>query len=173
MTGTGALGRWSLLGTFNLDAEEVLHLLAHERGRRRSWADEPGDVRRALDSGPDIIVHEAADEDVTRQHLLRDGDLATVLELVDVFHGNLDVEDLVLESTSSDEMLEVGLHLLLITRVGVDHVPTTRQVVGALDARLVDFLNGVIDVVDDQLVDLNRFSFFNGIGHSYLSLKQG
>jgi hypothetical protein len=55
--------------------------------------------------------------------LAHDVDLAPGLEFHDLFHGNDDVEDLVFEMHRLDPRLEIGLHLVLIPRVGMHDEP--------------------------------------------------
>src|SRR5438552_2388309 len=75
----------------------------------------------------DHLDQEVAGEDLALNHLALAG-----LDLHDVFHGDHDVEDLVLHLHGTDPGVEVGLHLVLVARVGVHDVP----VAGAFEGRV-------------------------------------
>ena len=82
-----------------------------------------------------VVVEVAAHQQVAGEHLLLDDDLLAVLELDDVFHRDDDLVDALLHVHGRGAGLEVLLDLLLVARLGVDHVPLARPVVGALDRR--------------------------------------
>ena len=89
-------------------------------------ADEAGDARGVPDGAPGLVGEVHAD-----QHVAGDPDAAdqlalAVLDLGDLFHGDLDLEDVVLHVEAGDAGLEVGLHAVLVAGVGVDDVPVAR-----------------------------------------------
>src|SRR6202163_3635980 len=140
--------------TLHLDLEDALHLAPRQRRGLGPGADEPGDAGGVADHRPGVVVEVAPGEEVAGENLLLDHDLLAVLELDDVLHGDHDLEDPVLHVHRDDPALEVGLHLVLVAGVGVDHEPPPGPVVGALDdgellllvveAGLVqDFLDGL------------------------------
>ena len=94
---------------------------------------EPGDTGRVADAVPAVVVHLTTNEQVAGEDLLLHGLLATVLELVDLFHGDDDLVDLLLHVHALDTSGEVGGDLLLVARLGVDHVPLTRSGPGVVD----------------------------------------
>src|SRR5207245_1470548 len=109
-------------------AEDVLDLLARERSRLGTTSHEAGDTWRVADDVPGMVVEVHAYEQVTREDLLLHHDLATVLELDDVFHRDDDFEDPVLDRHRTHAAREVRLHLVLVTRVRVHDVPAARPV---------------------------------------------
>ena len=93
------------------------------------FSPEPGEPtkpvtpERVAHDVPRLVVHVHLDEHVARKDFLR-GDLAlAVLELDFVFHRNEHAEDLLRHGHRVDAALEVGLDLVLVARVRVDHVP--------------------------------------------------
>src|SRR5262249_5667830 len=90
-------------------------------------ADEAGDLRRVLHAVPRIVGHVHLDEDVAREKPLRRHDLLAGAHLHDVFGGDQDVADLVLQAVRLDALFERLLHLVLEPRVGVDAVPALRR----------------------------------------------
>ena len=107
--------------------------------------DEAGDAGGVADGAPGVVVEVAAHEQVAREHLLLDGDLLAALELVDVLHGDDDLEDPVLDATGGDDVAHVRAHLVLVARVGVHDVPAARPVVGALDRERLLLVLVVLD----------------------------
>lgn len=64
------------------------------------------------------------------QHVAGDPDAVDdlalgVLDLNDFFHRHLDFEDVIFHVQGLDARFKVGLHAVLVTRVGVDDVPVT------------------------------------------------
>ena len=123
--GGGALGELSRLGAA---AHDLLVLLAAQRRGLALDAGEAGDTGGVADDGPDVVVHLHAHEHVTREDLgLLGLALAAVLDLRDLLGRNLDVDHGVLEAVRLDAVLEIGLDLVLVARVGMDNVPTLRH----------------------------------------------
>jgi hypothetical protein len=85
-----------------------------------------GDTGRVPYDVPGVVVVDHLDQQVAWEHLLLDDLLLAALDLHDVLHGDVDVEDLVLHLHRLDARLEVRLHLVLVAGVGVDHVPLAR-----------------------------------------------
>ena len=106
----------------------------------RLWPTNPVTPGRVADAVPALVVHLAAHEEVAGEDLLLDGLLATVLELVDLFHGDDDLVDLVLHVHALDASSEVGRDLLLVARLGVHDVPLARAGPGVVDR--IDVLVG-------------------------------
>ena len=129
--GPALLGRCAL-AVLGLDLEDVLDLLAGQRGRAGAEADEAGHAGRVAHHVPGVVVEVEADQQVAGEDLLRDDLLLAVLELDDVLHGDDDLEDALLHVHGGDAALEVGLHLVLVAGVAVDHEPVAGPVVGAL-----------------------------------------
>jgi len=77
---------------------------------------------------------------ITREDLLLDDDLLAVLELDDVFHRDHDLVDTALHVHGLGPRLEVLLDLLLVARLRVHDIPTTRAVIRALDGRLQELV---------------------------------
>src|SRR5688500_11676766 len=113
--------------------QQGLDAATRQRRRLRAEADEPGDAGRVPHDVPRVVVELAAHERVAGEHLLRDDDLLAVLELDDVLDRDDDLEDPVLHVHGGDPALEVGLHLVLVAGVRVNHEPLARTVVRALD----------------------------------------
>src|SRR5205085_424901 len=109
-------------------AEDVLDLATRERSGLGAAADEPGHARRVAHDVPGIVVETHSDEEVAGEDLLLHDDLAAVLELDDVFHRDDDFEDAVFHCHRTHAAREVLLHLVLVTGVRVDDIPTARAV---------------------------------------------
>src|SRR5215472_4922376 len=117
-----------LRGRFlRLGSEQGGHFAEAERGWPAGQADEPGDSRGVADNRPGLVGELHPDEDVAGEHLLRDLLPLAALDLHHLVHGDLDLEDVVLHVQRLDAAFQVGLHPVLISRVGVDHVPLARQ----------------------------------------------
>src|SRR5690606_5593968 len=115
-----------------LDAEEPLDLAAGEWCRLLGVArDETRHAGGVAHGVPGVVVEDHPDQEVAGEDLARHGDLAASLELDHVLHGDVNLEDLVLHVHGLDAGLEVGLDLVLVPRVGVDHVPVAGEVVRA------------------------------------------
>src|SRR4029453_7693359 len=125
-----ALGGLAVVG---LDLQEGLDVLAAQRGGLGALADEAGDPRGVADHVPGVVVEPAADQEVAGEDLLLHDLLAAALELDQILYGDDDLVAPPLPVHRGDAGLEVGLHLLLVARLGVDHVPLAGTVVGALD----------------------------------------
>ena len=135
------------------NGEEGLDLAPTQPGRLAAGTDEVDDAGRVANGSPCLVVQVAAHQQVAGEDLLRDRDLLAVPELVDVLHRDLDLEDPVLEVHRGGAGLEVLADLLLVTGLGMDHVPVSRAVERALAlrGRLVD----VEEVVLVQHLDIN------------------
>ena len=97
---------------------------ACESGRRlRAGADERRHAGRSLDDRPRVVVQVHVDEDVAGQHALLDLHLLAVLGLDHLLGRDDDATEPRLLVHRDDPVLEVGLHLVLVPGVGVDHVP--------------------------------------------------
>src|SRR6478609_316805 len=109
--------------------EDLLDLGLVERDRLAAHpgdvaaADEARDARRVADDEPRLGVEDHLHEHVARVDLLLDGVPLTLADLDLVLHRDEHLEDLVLHAHRLDAVLEVGLDLVLVARVGVDHVP--------------------------------------------------
>src|ERR1700722_5060653 len=115
----------------------------------------PSTSRRARGVGllpgrrrPGVIFQVAAAQQVAREDLLLDYDLLAVLELDDILHRDDHLVDTVLHVHRHDPAVEVGLHLVLVAGVGVDHEPPTRLVVRADHEGLV-----VVPVLVELVID--------------------
>ena len=117
------------------NGEEGLDLAPTQPGRLAAGTDEVDDAGRVANGSPGLVVQVATHQQVAGEDLLRDGDLLAVPELVDVLHRDLDLEDPVLEVHRGGAGLEVLADLLLVTGLGVDHVPVSRAVIGTLALR--------------------------------------
>jgi len=88
--------------------------------------DEPGDPGGVAHGAPRLVVQVHAHQDVARQHLAVDLLALAVLDLGDLFGGNLHLEDVVADIEVLHTGLEVGLHLVLVAGVGMDDIPVAR-----------------------------------------------
>src|SRR5258708_2810647 len=104
-------------------AEDRLDLLVGERRRRGAHADEARDAGRVAHDVPGVVPHLHLDEDVPGIDLALHRVALAVLDLDLLLGGHEDLEDLVAHVHRVDAVLEVRLHLVLVTRVGVDDVP--------------------------------------------------
>src|SRR5918999_4780166 len=106
-----------------LGLEDLGHFLLGQRGRLGPGADEAGHAGRVPDHVPGVVVQVHADQQVAGEDLAGDDLLLAALDLHDVFHGDDDLEDLLLHVHRGDAALEVGLDLVLVAGIGVDDVP--------------------------------------------------
>src|SRR5665213_2493026 len=115
-----------------------------------------------------------ADQQVTREHALGDGDLFAGLELGDVLFGQVDLVDLVLELAALDDVAQGADHLLLVSGEGVHDVPTAGSVEGALGDGLFEVLFDDGDIKD---LSVGGDVVFGGggldIAHSRLTSGRG
>src|SRR6266508_33291 len=114
-----------------LVGEDLGDFLLGQRGGLGPGADEAGHTGGVAHHVPGVVVEVHADQQVAGEDLAGDDLLLAALDLHDVFHGDDDLEDLLLHVHRGDAALEVGLVLVLVARVGVDHVPVPKAVAGA------------------------------------------
>src|SRR5919201_79467 len=114
-----------------LGLEDLGDFLLRQRGGLGPGADEAGHARGVAHHVPGVVVEVHADQQVAGEDLAGDDLLLAALDLHDVFHGDDDLEDLLLHVHRGDAALEVRLELVLVARVGVDHVPVPQAVAGA------------------------------------------
>src|SRR5919109_1927866 len=134
--GEGAGGHGDRLADLPFDArlqlldrlglEDLGDFLLGQRGRLGPGADEAGHPRGVADHVPGVVVEVHADQQVPGEDLAGDDLLLAALDLHDVFHGDDDLEDLLLHVHRGDAALEVRLDLVLVACVGVDHVPVPK-----------------------------------------------
>src|SRR4029453_12056949 len=86
-------------------------------------ADEARDARGVPDDEPAVRAEEHLDQPVARIPLPLDGVPLALADLDLVLHRDEYLEDLVLHTHRLDAVLEVGLDLVLVARIRVDHVP--------------------------------------------------
>lgn len=110
-------------------------------------AHEAGDTRRVAHRAPRLVGQVHAYQDVAGDADATDDLLLRVLDLRDLFHGDLDLEDEVLHVQALDAVLQVGLHTVLVARVGVDDEPVAR-----LGAQVLLELLDRVQVVEDVAV---------------------
>ena len=112
-------------------------------------------------NAPRVVGQFHTHQNVTGNTHAADGLLHGVLELNHGLHGNLNLEDLIFSFQVLDTGLDTGLHLVLVTGVGVNHIP-----VAHLTAQLgLEFFQSV-----DFLSRLSScFSHLDSLG-SFLSL---
>src|SRR6185369_7854750 len=103
-------------------------LAAHTRDVRS--ADEASHARRVADDEPAVGIEDHLDQDVARVDLLLDRVALALADLDLVLHRDEDLEDLVLHAHRLDAVLEIGLDLVLVARVRVDHVPALVRPLG-------------------------------------------
>ena len=139
-------------------AEDLLDLVLVERDRLAPHArdvgaaDEARHARRVADDEPAVRVEGHLDEDVARVDLLLDGVALALADLDLVLHRDEDLEDLVLHAHRLDAMLEIGLDLVLVARVRVDHVPALLgRLVVAVSVPLVSVIIVRLTVAAEQL----------------------
>src|SRR2546426_9447075 len=86
-------------------------------------AHEARDAWRVAHDVPRVVAHDHLDEHIAREHLLLHRVPLAVLDLDLFLGGHENLEDLVAHVHRVDAMLEVRLHLVLVARIRVDHVP--------------------------------------------------
>ena len=119
-----------LLGTLGTHAlGELVELLARQRLGLAFRTDEASDARRVANGDLRARVHVGANQNIPGKDLLLGGDAtAAFLELGDLFGGNQDVEDVLLETLRFLEVLDVRLDLVLIPRIGMNYVPFSTHI---------------------------------------------
>src|SRR6478609_5032639 len=126
----GALGTRGGLEVGRLD--HAVDLVEGERHRLVGVADEPGDPGGVAHGAPRLVGEVHAHQDVPGHPDPAHQLALAALDLGDLFHRHLDLEDVLLHVQGGDPGLEVGLDAVLVTRVGVHDVPVAelaRQVV--------------------------------------------
>src|SRR5690348_16118982 len=114
----------SLLGArLGLRREQVGYLAELQRRRPAGQTDETGHTGGVADDRPGLVGEVHPHQDVAGQHLLLDLLPLAALDLGHLVHRDLDLEDVILHVERLDAALQVGLHPVLVTRVGVHHVP--------------------------------------------------
>src|SRR3954468_18364280 len=103
--------------------QDLDNLVDGQRRGPRGGTDEARDARGVADGAPRLVVELHPDQQVAGQDLAVDLRALAVLDLGDLFGGHLDLIDVVLDVQGLDAGLEVGLHLVLVARVGVHDVP--------------------------------------------------
>jgi hypothetical protein len=88
-------------------------------------AHEAGDAGGVPDGAPGGVRQVHADQDVAGDADAVDDLALGVLDLNDFLHGHLDFEDVIFHVQGLDAGLQVGLHAVFVTGVGVDDVPVT------------------------------------------------
>src|SRR2546421_595898 len=108
--------------------EDSVDLGLGERNRLRAGADEPGDARRVLHDRPGVVVQVHVHEHVARQHALLGLHLLPVLRLDHLLGRDDDAPEPLALVHGLDPVLEVGLHLVLVPGIRVDHIPAKHSV---------------------------------------------
>src|SRR6266702_5057379 len=125
------LGRTRGLGLLGarlgLQREQAGQLAELQRRRPAGPADETGHTGGVANDRPGLVGEVHPHQDVAGKHLLLDLLPLAALDLGHLVHRDLDLEDVVLHVERLDPALQVGLHPVLVTRVGVHHVPVARE----------------------------------------------
>src|SRR5579859_476071 len=103
--------------------DDAVHFRFRKRRRRSGRTDETGDARRVAHDVPGIFVEIHFDEHITRIRHARRDDLLAAANLHDVFHGNQDAANLILQIERRHAAFQAFFHFLLKARVGMDDVP--------------------------------------------------
>src|SRR5271166_3951915 len=119
----GSRGFGLLRSGLGLRREQAGHLAELQRRRPARQADEAGHARCVADHRPGLVRQFHPHQDVAGQDLLRDLLPLAALDLGHLVNGDLDLVDVILHVERGDAALQVGLHPVLVTRVGVHHVP--------------------------------------------------
>ncbi|BCW49377.1 hypothetical protein StoSoilB13_17190 [Arthrobacter sp. StoSoilB13] len=119
--------RLALLGLlfFEDRGEHGEDLVKAQRDRVVGVANEASDAGGVANGAPGSVGQVHADQDVTGDADAVDYLALRVLDLDDFFHRDLDFEDVIFHVQRLDAGLEVGLHAVFVTGVGVDDVPVT------------------------------------------------
>src|SRR5690349_21659834 len=117
------LGLRLLLGLGDRRVQHAVDLGLAQRHRLVLGADEPGHSRGVLDERPGVIGQVHVDEHVAGPQPPLGLHLLPVLGLDDGLRRNHDAADGELLAHRLDPVLEVGLDLVLVPGIGVDHVP--------------------------------------------------
>src|SRR5215213_1422318 len=110
-------------------AQDLLDFVLFERhglvaaARDVAATDETRDAGRVSHDEPRLRVEDHLDEHVARVDLLLDGHALAGADLDLILFRHEHLEDLVFHAHRLDAVLEVGLDLLLVARIGMDDVP--------------------------------------------------
>src|SRR5919206_496649 len=107
--------------------EDPVDLALRERHGLRAGADEAGHARSVLHDRPGVVVQVHVHEHVAGQDALLGLHLLPVLRLDDLLGRDDDAAEARVLAHRVDAVLEVGLHLVLVPGVGVDHVPAEHR----------------------------------------------
>src|SRR5262245_14084740 len=110
------------LARFHL-AQQAPDLVLLERDLAAARAHEPRDAGHVLHQVARLVVEQHLDDHVGGERLPLRGLPLAVLHLHDFLGHDEDLPELLREPGRVDGLLEVRLDLVLMTRVGVDHVP--------------------------------------------------
>src|SRR6478672_6466164 len=125
LLGAGLAGGGRLFLGLEVGGEHGEDLVEAQRHRLVGVADEAGDTRGVAHGAPALVGEVHADQDVAGHPDATDQLALAVLDLGDLLHGDLHLEDVGLHVEAGHARLEVGLHAVLVARVGVDDVPVT------------------------------------------------
>src|SRR5256714_6663709 len=103
--------------------QDPVDLALRQRHRLGARPNEPGHARRVLDDRPRFVRHVHVHEHVARQHALLRLDLLAFLRLDHLLGRDDDATEARCLVHGHDPVLEIGLHLVLVPGVGVDHIP--------------------------------------------------
>src|SRR5262245_84508 len=103
--------------------EDPVHFLVRHRHRPVAGPDEAGDARDVVDQVQHLLVHLELHEHIAGEELAVHLDLLPLLHLGHFFHGDQHLTEAVLQALQLHGLLDALLHLVLVPRVGVHHVP--------------------------------------------------
>src|SRR5205814_8222015 len=91
--------------------------------------------RGVLHDRPGVVVQVHVHEHVAREDALLRLHLLAVLRLDHLFGGDDDTPEAGALTHGLDPVLEIGLHLVLVPGVGVDHIPAKHSILSIAAAR--------------------------------------
>jgi hypothetical protein len=127
LRGRGARGACGVQDAVDLDLRQ--------RHGLRARADEAGHAGCAFHDRPCLVAEIHVDEHVARKHALLDLHLLSVLRLDHLLGRHDDAPEAGLLVHRDDAVLEVGLDLVLVARIRVDHIPVEHRNLTAPEGR--------------------------------------
>ena len=141
--------------------------LAAERCRILGGADEAGDAFGFADDATGFLIGPHTNQDVAGDAHAGEDLLALFGVLFDFLHGDFDLEDLVFETEALDAGFDVGLDALLVTGIGVEHVPLAFESAKGLGEFVDCGLTGVDGFGGFVAVLFGIIGVFGGIGFGF------
>ncbi len=95
-----------------------------DRSRSSAQSDESGDIRRIADDIPRSVRHYHLHQNITGINFLFNDRPLACFNLYFLFYRNHDVKNQILHIHRFNSLLQVARHIVFVTAVSMDHVPS-------------------------------------------------